>query len=236
MCRSKKCVLWGTVLFAVSLLVSSGTFVTPAFAATQKTDGVAAPAASSPCPPTQNNGASGTWVRVIQYRLNVFYHYYPNMFSGVAMPLSVDGGFGPKTLAAVKTFQYDSGITQDGSVGTNTWGYLGFCSQDGLDPLEIFGGTPFTSAPPTIMRGSSGIWVQALQFRLNALHQYDPYLFPSTPQYTFYYPLATDGSFGPQTDSTVRAFQYDITNLVSGTVLTVDGQVGQHTWAALGMC
>lgn len=236
MSRQKLVSLFGGVVLAVSLLVSSGTFVTPAFAATQKTHRVAAPAASSACPPTQNNGASGTWVRVIQYRLNVFYHYYPNMFSGVTMPLTVDGGFGPKTLAAVKKFQGDSGITQDGSVGTNTWGYLDFCSQDGLDPLEIFGGTPFTSAPPTIMRGSSGIWVQALQYRLNALHQYDPYLFPSTSQYHFYYPLATDGSFGAQTDSTVHAFQYDITHLVSGTVLSVDGQVGQHTWAALGMC
>ncbi len=37
---------------------------------------------------------------------------------------SVDSDFGAKTLAAVKSFQKAQGLTQDGVVGTNTWGKL----------------------------------------------------------------------------------------------------------------
>ena len=37
---------------------------------------------------------------------------------------TVDGEFGSKTLAAVKKFQKENGLTQDGIVGAKTWGAL----------------------------------------------------------------------------------------------------------------
>jgi hypothetical protein len=39
-------------------------------------------------------------------------------------PVVVDGGFGPKTLAAVKAFQVQHGLTPDGMLGSATWSAL----------------------------------------------------------------------------------------------------------------
>ena len=35
--------------------------------------------------------------------------------------VSADGKFGPRTKAAVRTFQRDHGLVPDGIVGPNTW-------------------------------------------------------------------------------------------------------------------
>src|SRR6202043_1282154 len=39
-------------------------------------------------------------------------------------PIVVDGGFGPKALAAVKAFQVQHGLTPDGIIGSATWSAL----------------------------------------------------------------------------------------------------------------
>ncbi len=59
-------------------------------------------------------GSSGDAVRAVQYLLKNRFGY----------SISVDGSFGPATLSAVKGFQKSKGLTQDGSVGSDTWSYL----------------------------------------------------------------------------------------------------------------
>lgn len=63
--------------------------------------------------PTLKNGSSGASVKTLQSALNKF-----------GYGLSVDGAFGPKTLAAVKAFQKSKGLAVDGIVGPKTWAAL----------------------------------------------------------------------------------------------------------------
>lgn len=69
------------------------------------------PAAS----PTLKQGASGSSVRDLQEKLNA---------AGAKPPLEVDGNFGPKTKAAVITYQQQNGLDPDGIVGPKTWASL----------------------------------------------------------------------------------------------------------------
>ena len=83
--------------------------------------------------------------------------------------------------------------------------------------MELVGGTPgstdgisFTSYP-TLKRGATGEHVRALQTLLKA-QSFDP--------------GTVDGSFGPATESAVKAFQ-------ASRKLVADGSVGPKTWTAL---
>lgn len=63
--------------------------------------------------PKLSYGSSGASVRQLQQALNE---------AGYA--LDVDGGFGPKTKAAVIDYQKKNGLAVDGVVGSETWGSL----------------------------------------------------------------------------------------------------------------
>jgi peptidoglycan hydrolase-like protein with peptidoglycan-binding domain/GH25 family lysozyme M1 (1,4-beta-N-acetylmuramidase) len=63
--------------------------------------------------PTLTEGDSGAAVQTLQTRLNVW-----------GANLAVDGSFGPLTLAAVRAFQTQHGLTVDGIVGPQTWAAL----------------------------------------------------------------------------------------------------------------
>ena len=63
--------------------------------------------------PTLSEGATGQPVVDLQTRLNVW-----------GANLTVDGDFGPATLAAVKAFQTAHNLTVDGVVGPQTWAAL----------------------------------------------------------------------------------------------------------------
>lgn len=63
--------------------------------------------------PTLVEGDTGPAVRTLQTRLNVW-----------GANITVDGDFGPATLAAVKAFQARENLTVDGVVGPQTWAAL----------------------------------------------------------------------------------------------------------------
>ena len=70
--------------------------------------------------PTLRHGDRNAAVRVLQYLLN-----------DRGVTVTVDGIFGPKTETAVKSFQADSDLKQDGIVGEQTWSRLIRTLQDG---------------------------------------------------------------------------------------------------------
>ena len=77
-----------------------------------KVDGLKGPKTLSACV-TVKRGAKGNITKLIQERLN-----------SVGFKLSTDGKFGGGTERAVKVFQKNRGLKQDGIVGTNTWDWL----------------------------------------------------------------------------------------------------------------
>jgi len=111
--------------------------------------------------------------------------------------LAVDGTFGPKTATAVKEFQEGAGLTVDGIVGPMTWAAL-----------------PDGRPMPVLQEGSSGDVVRNLQ-RVLANGASGAWNVS---------PGAVDGSFGPQTNASVKAFQ------TWGEVPS-DGVVGDRTWS-----
>jgi peptidoglycan hydrolase-like protein with peptidoglycan-binding domain len=124
----------------------------------------------NPGQPTIGPGASGEPVRRAQRALR----RTPDL------GLTVDGVFGPKTEAAVKSFQQGEGLTVDGIVGPQTWQAL-----------------PDGGPMPTLQQGSTGDVVRSLQ---GILTNGAPNQWNVTPQ-------GVDGVFGPHTKSSVEAFQ-----------------------------
>jgi len=95
----------------------------------------------------------------------------------------VDGIFGPVTANAVRQFQRDSGLDDDGIIGPPTWAAL-----DGDREW-----------PPTLKRGSDGDVVTKLQIAMNTGRgSFAPSANPV---------LAVDGDFGPITESAIRGTQ-----------------------------
>jgi len=114
------------------LLVGGGMLLAePAVAASRAT------AAEEHWPILNQNGYSSGDVtsRAVQYLLNAH-----------GATLAVDGIFGPKTAAAVRSFQRSHGLVVDGVVGDQTW------------PALLV----------TVSRGSHGPAVKAVQEELNA--------------------------------------------------------------------
>jgi peptidoglycan hydrolase-like protein with peptidoglycan-binding domain len=150
--------------------------------------------------PTIQLNSTGDTVELAQTRLN--------QRKVVTPPLNVDGKFGPKTEAAVKTYQTDRkapkplalppdfDLTVDGVVGLNTWRRLD---------------------PELVKRHSHGIFVKLLQELLKLAGEN---------------PGPIDSDFGPLTEAAVKKFQQANKDF-NGTQLVVDGIVGIRTWAAL---
>lgn len=212
------------LLGSISTLLLAGLFTAGLLTVGMRPNTVHAAAAGSysasvSCPGTLQQGSNGTWVQVVQYTLNWMHHN-----GGVpSTTLATDGSFGPATKAAVEAWQQSMTLTPDGIVGDQTWSSMGFCTASVPDRYDDgLSTTNFTSCPPTQSSGSSGIWVKAIQQRIDTMSS--DTLFPLTDG-----TLAIDGSFGPATTSGVEDFQ-------NWKQIGADGIVGPDTWAALDFC
>lgn len=141
---------------------------------------------------TLRSGMSGLDVQYTQDRLKALGYY-----KGTS-----DGQYGSGTVAAVKAFQKNNGLTADGSVGSKTSQVL---FSDGAIGAEEK--LPDNPGDRTLREGMSGDDVKAVQIRLKALG---------------YYTGTEDGKYGSGTTAAVRAFQLR-------NDLTADGVCGSST-------
>src|ERR1700736_2438192 len=132
--------------------------------------------------PTLAIGSTGADVRRVQIILVMIKDLD---YSGI------DGTFGPKTQAAVKSFQEGNSLSADGVVGPLTWQTL-----------------PADPNTPELKRGSVGSVVSALQQGLGT------YGGPGAATD----PGSIDGKFGPRTESAVRAYQTERGLVANGIV------------------
>lgn len=93
---------------------------------------------------TLKRGSTGSEVRELQTLLN-----------NNGANLSVDGKFGPKTLAAVTSYQKANGLTVDGIVGKNTWGALRGTTSSQTTTTPAATETPSTATTQTSSTSSS---------------------------------------------------------------------------------
>lgn len=126
-------------------------------------------------------GSSGSLVRILQQRLG---------------GLTVDGSFGPKTLARLKAFQTAHHLYVDGQVGPATWQALG--GYPGTTGGSSRGDRPCTVGA-TLRYGATGSAVKTVQAILG---------------------IPADGSFGPRTLGAVKSFQSTKQLPVTGVVDT----------------
>ncbi len=131
--------------------------------------------------PVLREGDTGAYVSQLQQQLKNL-GYYPG---------TVDGKFGPATTVAVKAFQTDYGLPNDGVVGPKTW--------EALDKAEL----PPPAGFPELREGDTGEYVTILQDKLKAAG---------------YFPGTVTGSFGPETTDAVRIFQRNNGLLADGIV------------------
>jgi len=122
------------VLIAALTVLVGGTASAQSTAANHQTvtTAVAAPLAS--CPPTIQEGSTGSVVVTLQRALNELYRdfddpsWFLNSPDNFQPPLAVDGIFGPLTRNAVIGFQFwNPPLQVDGIVGPQTWHVLHKC-------------------------------------------------------------------------------------------------------------
>jgi peptidoglycan hydrolase-like protein with peptidoglycan-binding domain len=161
--------------------------------------------------PLLRRGATGDSVRELQSKLNGF---------GATPPLVVDGIFGPLTEGALKGFQRDHTLGDDGVAGEQTWKALDAPAGPSGGGGGTPGGGPTPSSHPTLRLGDKGAEVGILQEKLNA---------------TVGFGLPVTGVFDGATELALVNFQFQNVSDPSVLVeaLTSTGVAGPATWALL---
>ena len=159
----------------------------------------AIPLTSSSCPADIQEGQISGCVTELQTLLNK---------NGAR--LTVDGNFGPLTLAAVRSYQASHGLSVDGIVGPQTKASLDSSRKAPTAGAPAPINLESSACPADIQEGQISGCVTELQTLLNRNGA----------------GLTVDGNFGPLTLAAVRSYQ-------SSHALAVDGIVGPNTKAAL---
>ncbi len=143
-------------------------------------------------------GSTGPNVVVLQTSLNRIAQNYPAI---PKIPV-VDGIYGPRTEASVRTLQQIFGLTPDGIVGPATWYEIVrlYGGVNSLSELRSQGQQFYAinwSPPNALQIGDSGDKVRQLQYMLSVLSAY----------ITGIPPLTADGIYGTATRAAVLAAQ-----------------------------
>ncbi len=160
-----------------------------------------------------SQGDTGEEVRLVQYFLNLI-----GEFNNFIPTVAIDGDFGTATTESVRAFQRSQSLPETGVVDRTTWDALysrytslvaGLPEDFRQNGAQVYPGTP-------LRRGSTGEAVRDLQTYLQKLAQTNP----SIPT------VMVTGTFGPETERAVLAFQRD-------AGLPPRGIVGLTTWQEL---
>lgn len=143
-------------------------------------------------------GSVGNDVAFFERRLNRISRNYPSI-SKITAPIGI---FNEEADAAVREFQRLFDLTADGVVGRATWYKIALIYNAVKRVSELTSeGIPLEdvtdAANSTVAEGDTGTAVSNLQFFLNFIGNFDPYV-PS---------VAIDGIFGSATRNAVEAFQ-----------------------------
>lgn len=159
-------------------------------------------------------GSSGPAVVVVQVELNRIAQSYP----AIPKLAAVDGIYGSRTEASVRSFQEIFDLAPDGIVGKATWYALVrlYTAVTRLSELRSQGQQFYAinwEYPDPIQEGNTGDKVRHLQYMLSVISAY----INNVPSVT------VDGIFGPATRDAVVAFQ-------RWAGLPETGQVDDRTW------
>ncbi len=143
-------------------------------------------------------GSTGPNITVVQASLNRISQNYP----AIPKVSVVDGIYGSRTEASVRTFQQVFGLTPDGIVGPATWYALVrlYTAVTSLSELRSQGQQFYAinwSPPNALQSGDTGDKVRHLQYMLSVLSAY----IAEIP------PVSVDGIFGTATRAAVLAAQ-----------------------------
>ncbi len=162
-------------------------------------------------------GSSGEPVRSIQVKLNRISKNYPAI-PKIPFP---DGSFQAETDRAVRAFQKIFSLAEDGVVGSDTWYaiqriYIAVKRLSDLNSEGIPAGDVTSFFGDTLELGETGLGVRELQYLISFVAVFNDRIPP----------VAIDGSFGAETENSVRALQ-------EYYGLPVTGQVDFATWSTL---
>ena len=161
-------------------------------------------------------GSVGENVLIVQAMVNRIGKNYPAI-----PPIPPTGVFDGDTERSVKVFQRTFNLTPDGIVGKATWYKMVYLYVGVLQLAELVSeGQTLDKVDfqynGLLREGDRGEHVQALQYMLAMLAEFDNALLP----------IQVDGIFGPRTTQAVRQYQ-------SAAGLVPDGLVGKDTWRSL---